>query len=89
MSKKFELATVRAKLADLGLLGFARGALELEGDHIRLALTRRDSKGLSQDVVSDISAILYIGISGLVSLVKYRAVEEEKEELVFMSESVC
>ena len=41
MSRKFELATVRAKLADIGLLGFARGALEWEGDHnIRLVLTR-------------------------------------------------
>ena len=47
---------VWGKLADVGLVGFARGSVMLEGDHIRLVLAR---KGLStNEIVSRISACL-------------------------------
>ena len=47
---------VRGKLADVGLVGFARGSVVWEGDHIRLILAPRDSKGLTNEIVSSISA---------------------------------
>ena len=40
-----------AKLADIGLASFARGSVAWEGDHVRLLLLPKDSKGLSKDVV--------------------------------------
>ena len=49
---------VRTKLADVGLVGFARGSVFWEGDHIRLILAPRDSKGLTKEVVSRISSCL-------------------------------
>ena len=49
---------VRGKLADVGLVGFARGSVVWEGDHIRLILAPRDSKGLTNEIVSRISACL-------------------------------
>ena len=58
MSRSLAPATIRAKLADVGLLGFARGDIAWEGDHVRIVLTRKDSKGLSQDVVRCVSACL-------------------------------
>ena len=42
---------VRGKLADVGLVGFARGSVVWEGDHIRLILAPRDSKGLTNEIV--------------------------------------
>ena len=49
---------VQGKLADVGLVGFARGSVVWEGDHIRLILAPRDSKGLTNEIVSRISACL-------------------------------
>ena len=34
------------KLADIGLASFARGSVAWEGDHVRLLLLPKDSKGL-------------------------------------------
>ena len=39
-----------------GLANFARGSVAWEGDHVRLLLLPKDSKGLSKDVVGRISA---------------------------------
>ena len=44
---------IRAKLADLGL---ARENVLWEGDHVRLVLTPKDSKGLSTELVSQVSS---------------------------------
>ena len=58
MPKSLSLLEIRTKLADLGLVGFARGAVAWEGDHVRLILLPKDSKGLSKEVVAKISACL-------------------------------
>ena len=49
---------IRTKLADLGLVGFTRGVVEWEGDHVRLVLLPKDSKGLSKEIAASISACL-------------------------------
>ena len=49
---------IQAKLADIGLASFARCSVAWEGDHVRLLLLPKDSKGLSKDVVGRISACL-------------------------------
>ena len=49
---------IRAKLADLGLASFVRGNVLWEGDHVRLVLTPKDSKGLSKELVSQVSSSL-------------------------------
>ena len=38
---------VRSIFADLGLERFVRGKVYWEGDHVRLLLTSKDSKGIS------------------------------------------
>ena len=58
MPKSLSTLEIRTKLADLGLVGFARGAVAWEGDHVRLILLPKDSKGLSKEVVAKISACL-------------------------------
>ena len=58
MPKNLSTLEIRTKLADLGLVGFARGAVAWEGDHVRLVLLSKDSKGLSKEVVAKISACL-------------------------------
>ena len=58
MPKSLSTLEIRAKLADIGLASFARGSVAWEGDHVRLLLLPKDSKGLSKDVVGRISAIL-------------------------------
>ena len=58
MPKSLSTLEIRTKLADLGLVGFARGAVAWEGDHVRLILLLKDSKGLSKEVVAKISACL-------------------------------
>ena len=58
MSKSLSTLEIRTKLADLGLVGFARGPVAWEGDHVRLVLLPKDSKGLSKEVVAKISACL-------------------------------
>ena len=42
---------IRAKLADLGLNSFVRGNAFCEGEHVRLVLTPKDSKGLTKESV--------------------------------------
>ena len=54
MPKSLSTLEIRAKLADIGLAGFARGSVAWEGDHVRLP---KDSKG-RKDVVGRISACL-------------------------------
>ena len=56
--KSLSTLEIRAKLADIGLASFARGSVAWEGDHVRLLLLSKDSKGLSKDVVGRISACL-------------------------------
>ena len=49
---------MRAKFADMGLESFVRGNVLWEGDHIRLVLTKKGSKGVSSELVKQVSAIL-------------------------------
>ena len=49
---------VRAKLSDLGLANFVVGKIAWERDYIRLVLTPKDSKGLTKELVSQVSAQL-------------------------------
>ena len=58
MAESLSTLEVRTKLVDTGLVGFARGYFAWEGDHNRLLLLPRDSKGLNKDVVRQISARL-------------------------------
>ena len=58
MPKSLSTLEIRTKLADLGLVGFSSGAVAREGDHARLVLLPKDSKGLSKEVVAKISACL-------------------------------
>ena len=43
---------MRAKFADMGLESFVRG------DNIRLVLTKKDSKGVSSELIKQVSASL-------------------------------
>ena len=58
MPKDLTTLEIRAKLADLGLASFVRGNVLWEGDHVRLVLTPKDSKGLSKELVSQVSSSL-------------------------------
>ena len=58
MPKLLPTLEIRAKLADLGLDSFVRGDAFWEGDHFRLVLTPNDSKGLTKELVSQVSASL-------------------------------
>ena len=58
MPKDLTMLEIRAKLADIGLASFVRGNVLWEGDHVRLVLTPKDSKGLSKEVVSQVSSCL-------------------------------
>ena len=49
---------MRTKFADMGLESFVRGKVLWEGDHIRLVLTKKDSKGVSSELVKQVSANL-------------------------------
>ena len=52
MPKDITMLEIRAKVADIGLTSFVRGNVLWEGDHVRLVLTPKDSKGLSKKVYS-------------------------------------
>ena len=56
--KDFQTLEIRAKLADLGLDSFVRGDTIWEGEHVRLVLTPNDSKGLTKELVSQVSTSL-------------------------------
>ena len=58
MPKDLPTFEIRAKLADLGLDSFVRGNTFWEGEHVRLVLTPKDSKGLTKELVSEVSASL-------------------------------
>ena len=58
MPKSLSTLEIRANLVDIGLVGFYRGSVAWEGDHVRLVLLHKDSKGLSKAVVAQISACL-------------------------------
>ena len=45
-------------LADLGLATFVMGKVLWKGDHVRLVLTPKDSKGLCKVLVSQVSSSL-------------------------------
>ena len=57
-SRDLSTLEIRAKLSDLGLSSFAAGKVAWEGDHVRLVLTPKDSKGLTKELVSQVSAQL-------------------------------
>ena len=54
--KHFTTLEFRSKFADLGLSQFVSGKVLWEGDHVRLILTAKDSKGVNQHVVRQVSA---------------------------------
>ena len=56
--KHFSTLEIRSKFADIGLSSLVRGKVDWEGDHIRSVLTAKDSKGISRNVVSQVSARL-------------------------------
>ena len=58
MPKETSTLGVRVKLADLGLTSFVRGNVRWEGDHVRLILTVADSKGVTRELVSQVSSSL-------------------------------
>ena len=58
MPRDLTTLEIRAKFADLGLASFVRGKVFWEGEHERLALTPRDSKGLTKELVIQVSSSL-------------------------------
>ena len=58
MPKSLSTLEVRGKLADIGLVSVARGNVRWEGDHIRVVLKPKDSRGITKEVVTRISACL-------------------------------
>ena len=61
MPKSLSTLEVRGKLADIGLVTqccVARGNVRWEGDHIRVVLKPEDSRGITKEVVTRISACL-------------------------------
>ena len=57
MPKSLSTLEIRANLAD-GLVGFYRGGVAWEGDHVRLALLHKDSKA----VMAQISVFGRLGV---------------------------
>ena len=58
LPKQLPKLEIRDKLADLGLDSFVRGNTFWEGEHVRLVLTPNDSKELTKELVSQVSASL-------------------------------
>ena len=59
MPKDLPTLEIGAKLADIGLDNFLlRGNAFWEGEHVRLVLTPKYSKGLTKELVNQISASL-------------------------------
>ena len=58
LHKELTTLEVRAKFVDMGLESFVRGKVLWEGDHIRLVLTKKDSKAVSSELVKQVSANL-------------------------------
>ena len=55
LHKELTTLEVRAKFADMGLESFVRGNVLWEGDHIRLVLTKKDSKIVRAFLASQLS----------------------------------
>ena len=58
MPRDLTTLEIRAKFADLGLVSFVRGKVFWEGEHVRLVLTPRDSKGLTKELVRQVPLVL-------------------------------
>ena len=58
LHKELTTLEVCAKFADMGLESFVMGNVLWEGDHIRLVLMKKDSKGISSKLVKEVSASL-------------------------------
>ena len=56
--KHFSTLEIRSRFADLGLSRFVSGKVAWEGDHVRLILNAKDSKGITKHVVCQVSASL-------------------------------
>ena len=56
--KDLLMLEIRVKLADLGLDSFVRRDAFWKGEHVRLVLTPNDSKGLTKELISQVSASL-------------------------------
>ena len=48
----------RSTFVDIGLASFVRGIVCWEGDHVRLVLIPKDSKGLTKALVGEVSSCL-------------------------------
>ena len=55
LHKEITTSEVCAKFVDMGLESFVRGNVLWEGDNIRLVLTKKDSKGVSSELVKQVS----------------------------------
>ena len=58
MPKSFTTPDIRSKFVDIGLASFVRGIVCWEGDHVRLVLTHKDSKGLTKALVGEVFSCL-------------------------------
>ena len=58
LPKSFTTLEIRSKFVDIGLASFVRGIVCWEGDHVRLVLTHKDSKGLTKALVGEVSSCL-------------------------------
>ena len=58
LHKELTTLEVCTKFVDICLKSFIRGNIQWEGDHIRLVLTKKDSKGVSSDLVKQVSTSL-------------------------------
>ena len=61
MPRSLSTLEICAKLADIGLAHVARGSMRWEEDLIRIAVKPEDSRGLTKEVLTRISACLRIG----------------------------
>ena len=57
MPRSLSTLEIRTKLADIGLAR-VRGSMHWEGDHVRIVVKPDDSRGLTKEVVTHISACL-------------------------------
>ena len=55
MPREVSTLEIRARLDDLELAWFVRGRVFWEGEHVRLILTRKDSRRISRELVNQVS----------------------------------
>ena len=58
LPKSFTILEISSTFVDIGLASFVRGIVCWEGDHVRLVLTHKDSKGLTKALVDEVSSCL-------------------------------